>query len=224
VSGTESFNCAFYLHDDGWLLAQQRQRPFLRYSLEYLKLVAGELLTFPECNTQIEADLLQAMSSTENKSFSFLSHGCVRLTCNHPGYAPLWIEQLGESWLEPGKPSFTWPALATDDERWSVRAAIDTVVADAYGLTRDQYAHVLATFKHTNYPKAPELCLGMFDELKSIGIGAFTKKHDPYWDIPLNENLPQPVIDLPGFGSAKDEGFALEAAPRPRRKRGRQKS
>ena len=37
----------------------------------------------------------------------------------------------------------------------------------------------------------------MFDELKAIGLDAFTKKHDPYWDIPLNENLPQPVIDLP---------------------------
>ena len=37
----------------------------------------------------------------------------------------------------------------------------------------------------------------MFDELKAIGLEAFTKKYDPYWDIPLNENLPQPVIDLP---------------------------
>ena len=53
----------------------------------------------------------------------------------------------------------TWPVLARDDERWRVRTAIDAVVADAYGLSRDQYAHVLSTFKHTNYPKAPELCL-----------------------------------------------------------------
>jgi hypothetical protein len=37
----------------------------------------------------------------------------------------------------------------------------------------------------------------MFDELKQLGLDEFTKKHDPYWDIPLNENLPQPVIDLP---------------------------
>ena len=36
-------------------------------------------------------------------------------------------------------------------------------------------------------PKAPELCLAMFDELKAIGLDAFTKKHDPYWDIPLND-------------------------------------
>ncbi len=92
---------------------------------------------------------------------------------------------------------FAWPVLATDDERWTVRAAIDAVVADAYGLSRDQYAHVLSTFSHRSYPKAPALCLAMYDELKSLGLDAFTKKHDPYWDIPLNESLPQPVIDLP---------------------------
>lgn len=47
------------------------------------------------------------------------------------------------------------------------------------------------------YPRAPQLCLARFDELKAIGLEAFTRKYDPYWDIPLNENLPQPVIDLP---------------------------
>ena len=81
------------------------------------------------------------------------------------------------------------------------------MVGDAYGLSRDQYAHVLSTFKHTSYPKAPELCLAMFDELKAIGLDAFTKKHDPYWDIPLNENLPQPVIRLAGCGSRAVNGW-----------------
>jgi hypothetical protein len=69
--------------------------------------------------------------------------------------------------------------LAGDDERWAVRAAIDAVVADAYGLSRDQYAHVLSTFSHASYSKAPELCLARFDELKSIGIDAFTKSTTP---------------------------------------------
>jgi len=69
--------------------------------------------------------------------------------------------------------------------------------ADAYGLMREQYAHVLSTFSHASYLKAPELCLAKFDELHAIGLDAFTKKYDPYWDIPLNENLPQPVIDIP---------------------------
>jgi hypothetical protein len=130
-------------------------------------------------------------------SRTLITHGSLRLTANHAGYARLWQEQLGNQWREPIKAPFTWPVLATDNERWHVRAAIDAVVADAYGLSHDQYAHVLSTFKHTNYSKAPELCLARFDELKAIGLDAFTKKHDPYWDIPLNENLSQPVIDLP---------------------------
>ena len=57
---------------------------------------------------------------------------------------------------------------------------------------------------------APELCLAMFDELKAIGLDAFTKKHDPYWDIPLNENLPKPVIDLPVPKTTGDDGEPLD--------------
>jgi hypothetical protein len=112
-------------------------------------------------------------------------------------FRSLWKEQLGDAWREAGQKPLTWPVLGCDDERWAVRAPVDAVVAEAYCLSRDRYAHVLSAFKHTSYPKAPELCLGMFDELKAIGLDAFTKNHDPYWDIPLNENLPQPVIDLP---------------------------
>jgi hypothetical protein len=129
-------------------------------------------------------------------SWSCLVHSALRLTCNHAGYAPLWREQVGDTWREP-RPLHTWPALDGDDARWAVRAAIDAVVADAYGLSREQYAHVLSSFSHRSYPRAPELCLAAFDELKTIGLDAFTRKHDPYWDIPLNEGLPEPVIDLP---------------------------
>jgi hypothetical protein len=153
----------------------------------------------------------------------FVSHGVLRFTGNHSGYAPLWREQVSDAWREP-KPPFTWPVLATDDERWEVRAAIDTVVADAYGLNRDQYAHVLATFSHKSYPKAPELCLAKFDELKRIGLEAFTRKSDPYWDIPLNENLPQPVIELPNLSESDGERFTLgEPAAGKRRGKGRAK-
>jgi len=113
------------------------------------------------------------------------------------GYASLWLEQVGGSWRESGKPPCSWPVLCGDDERWSVRAAIDAVVADAYGLSPDEYEHVLSTFSHKSYPKAPDLCLARFEELKAIGLEAFSKKYDPYWDIPLNEALPEPVIDLP---------------------------
>ena len=74
-------------------------------------------------------------------------------------------------------------------------------------LTGDQYAHVLTTFSHASYADTPRQRLAAFDELQSLGLEAFTKKHDPYWDIPLNENLPQPVIDLPVPAAAlKEDG------------------
>ncbi|MBD2694251.1 hypothetical protein [Anabaena catenula] len=148
---------------------------------------------------------------------SFLSHSALRLTCNHTGYLPLWREQLNEEWREPNKPPFTFPVLSTDDERWEIRAAIDAVVAQAYGLNRQQYAHILSTFSHKSYPKAPQLCLTYFDALQTIGIEEFTQKYDPYWDIPLNENLPQPVIELPlpkeNQVSTEDGTFQLTSEP-----------
>ncbi|BDU73134.1 Eco57I restriction-modification methylase domain-containing protein [Mesoterricola silvestris] len=132
----------------------------------------------------------------QNNARILLAHSALRLSCAHAGFYSLWLEQVDEVWRET-KPMHMWPVMETEEARWEVRAAIDAVVAEAYGLDRDQYAHVLSAFSHRSYQKAPELCLAAFDELKALGLEAFTKKHDPYWDIPLNEGLPQPVIDLP---------------------------
>ncbi len=153
---------------------------------------------------------------------AFLAHLALRLTCNHAGYEALWCEQLGEAWREP-TPQHTWPVVAGDDARWTVRAAIDAVVADAYGLDRVQYEHVLSSFTHKSYPRAPERCLAAYDKLKSIGLDAFAQRHDPYWDIPLNESLPKPVIDLPLGSKAEPEKSGLSlfdamGAPAPQRK------
>ncbi len=154
-----------------------------------------------------------------HESSSFIAHSALRLSCNHAGFASLWREQLVNEWKERGKERFTWPVLSGDDERWEFRSAIDAVVADAYGLSRGQYEHVLSSFSHSSYPKAPELCLAKFVELKKIGIDAFTKKYDPYWDIPLNENLPKPVIDLPIPGGETDEDGKFKFTSEPIRKR-----
>ena len=126
----------------------------------------------------------------------FLAHSALRLTCNHAGYAPLWQEQLGDAWREP-KPKHTWPVLETEAERWDVRAAIDAVVAQAYGLNREQYEHVLRSFDRASGPNPyTGICLEKWDELHRLGLDAFTRKYDPYHDIPLVETLPKPVIDL----------------------------
>ncbi len=142
-------------------------------------------------------------------SHAFLTHSTLRLSYNHAGFDSLWAEQLGDEWRE-GTPRHTWPVLAGDDARWEVRAAIDAVVAQAYGLSREQYTHVLSTFSHKSYPSAPKVCLAKFDELTAVGLEAFTRKYDPYWDVPLVESLPRPVIELPnltpGEGRVMAEG------------------
>ncbi|MCA0454914.1 MAG: hypothetical protein LCI00_13150 [Chloroflexi bacterium] len=127
---------------------------------------------------------------------SFFVHSALRLICNHEGYLPLWQEQLGDVWREP-KPKHTFPVLDGETERWDVRAAIDVVVAQAYGLNRDQYEHVLRSFDRASGPNPyTGICLEKWDELHAIGLEAFTRKYDPYHDIPLVETLPKPVIDL----------------------------
>lgn len=132
----------------------------------------------------------------------FLAHAALRLTCNHQGYNDLWKDQLGEVWRETA-PQKTWPILDNDKQRFAVRFCIDAVVADAYGLLRDQYEYLLTTFSHRTNPQAPEKCLLAFDELKAIGICDFCRKYDPYSDISLNESLPQSVINLPIPGEQK---------------------
>ncbi|HNS40183.1 MAG TPA: hypothetical protein PKJ56_08030, partial [Promineifilum sp.] len=123
---------------------------------------------------------------------SFIAHSSLRLICSHIGYLHLFNDQIGTYHPSEEPRTVLDHTLTSDDARWEVRSAIDAVVAHAYGLTRDQYAHVLSTFSHASYKRAPELCLAKFDELNQTGLDAFTKKYDPYWDIPLNENLPQP--------------------------------
>jgi hypothetical protein len=129
---------------------------------------------------------------------TYLTHSVLRLVSNHKGFYLLWIEQLGNNWREQSWSPFTWPVLQTGEERWEVRSAIDSVIADAYGLNHNQYEHILKSFDRASGPNPyTGICLAKFDELKEIGFETFTKKYDPYWDIPLNEELPKPVIDLP---------------------------
>jgi hypothetical protein len=146
----------------------------------------------------------------------FLAHCSLRLVCVHAGYAELWRNELGSHWCEQGE-EFKWPAVADDERRWQIRACIDAVMAKFYGFGRSQYEDALASFKHRTFPKAPYLCLEAYDELHDKGLKAFIQEHDPYWEVPLNENLPQPVVDLaiPGQASASlgplFDGAAAEA-------------
>src|SRR5690606_30481899 len=121
----------------------------------------------------------------------FLAHGALRLSANDAAFAPLWKEQLGPHWREPGKHPFTWPVLASEQDRAAVRAALDAAVAAAYGLSREQYAYILAA-QPAAWPQAGQQCLASFDAIHELGLAAFVGQHDPYHDVPLPEGLPIP--------------------------------
>lgn len=150
---------------------------------------------------------------------AFLVHSSLRLTCNHPGYAPLWADQL------PGAPApRAWPVIAELDDRWVIRSCIDAVVANAYGLSRAQYEHVLRSFSHSSYSAAPDLCLGAFDEITKVGMDAFTKRHDPFAETPVVESVAQHVLHLrPSENSSVGE-LSLSEEPANRRKSRKKKA
>jgi hypothetical protein len=95
----------------------------------------------------------------------FLTHAALLLSCNHTAYAGLWRE------YSPGPMPRSSNALLC--------SRIDAIVANAYGLTRDQYDHVLRGFSHRSHPDAPVLCLAAFDELRALGEIDFCRQHDP---------------------------------------------
>jgi hypothetical protein len=49
-----------------------------------------------------------------------------------------------------------------------------------------------------------------YNDLSATGLEAFTRKWDPCWDVPLNESLPEPVIELPVVLADADQQLKLE--------------
>ena len=117
-------------------------------------------------------------------AYRFMAHGALRLSCGHAGYARLWDEQLGSTWRE-GRAGPVWPVIRETEARWELRAAMDAVVAQAFGLDREQYARVLGSFSHRSLPEAASLCLAAFDRLAASGLKVFAQSADPYWDVSL---------------------------------------
>jgi hypothetical protein len=112
----------------------------------------------------------------------FLAHVALRLSCSHAGFDRLWDEQLGSE-----------PRRRVPQDHWLLRAQIDAVVADAYGLARAGYAHLLASFSHRSRSDAALLCLSAFDALLADGAVAAYQRHDPYWRLPLLEAPAMPA-------------------------------
>jgi hypothetical protein len=129
--------------------------------------------------------------------YRFIAHGALRLSCGHEAYAPLWDEQLGSVWREEGAGPM-WPVMRETEARWALRAAMDAVVAQAFGLNREGYVRVLRSFSHRSFPAATDLCLSAFERLSTSGLEAFAQAADPYWDISLP--VQKPCVSKPGPG------------------------
>jgi hypothetical protein len=183
----------------------------------------GNTFTFDWCVRQIvsanvtQYQLFAAPVPQFMPFLSFLAHQALRLTCNHSGYNALWNEQLADNWHETNR-EFSLPVLRSNDERWEVRATIDAIIADAYGLDRFQYKYILDSFNHKSFRQAPDLCLAKFDTLKEIGIDKYIRKYDPYSDIPLKNSVPQPVIIIPIPAIVEDSQHTLDFSEQPTRR------
>ncbi len=71
-----------------------------------------------------------------------------RLSCTTAAFAPLWQAVIGAPWSADH--AATDPAT-----RQQLRHELDALVAHLYGLTRDEFAHILATFPLV-FPPTPE--------------------------------------------------------------------
>jgi hypothetical protein len=133
------------------------------------------------------------VSEISEPAARFLAHAALRLSCNHAAYAPLWQEQLGRTWREAAT-AFTWPAVPGSQEKQTLRAAIDAVVAHTYGLSLPEYQRILGSFNNRHAAAAGQAA---FEKLTLDGIPEFMRRNDPYFDMPLPSALATPAT-VPG--------------------------
>lgn len=83
-----------------------------------------------------------------NPYFEAIVRRAARLSCTSPAFAPLWQTVMGTPWDE--SQAATDPAT-----RQHLRHELDALVARLYGLSRDEFAHILGTFPLV-FPPTPE--------------------------------------------------------------------
>jgi hypothetical protein len=101
--------------------------------------------------------------------FDALVPRAARLTCTRSEFANLWREVMDEDWNEAS--GATDPA-----EHQRLRDEIDALVAHLYGLTRDEFDHILGTFPlvfpNTDAGKARRAALlTVYDEILDTVVG-----------------------------------------------------
>jgi predicted type IV restriction endonuclease len=74
-----------------------------------------------------------------NPYFDALVPRAARLTCTRPEFADLWQEVMGKKWQESD-------GATSPTDRQRLRDEIDALVAHLYGLSREDFEHILGTF------------------------------------------------------------------------------
>ncbi len=104
-----------------------------------------------------------------NPYFDALVPRAARLTCTTADFAGLWQEVMGEAWDDSS-------GAIDPAERQRLRDEIDALVAHLYGLSRDDFEHILGTFPLV-FPNdgeghaKKEALLGVYDEIGAIAEG-----------------------------------------------------
>jgi hypothetical protein len=73
-------------------------------------------------------------------TFDALVRASARLTCTTEAYAEVWREATGEPWMPAS-------AVTQPEARQALRDEVDARVAHLFGLSWDEFAHVLGSFR-----------------------------------------------------------------------------
>ena len=78
------------------------------------------------------------IKSTE-KWYKYIMERAAKLICSIEEFANLWKAVMKKDWNEK-------VAVVSDDERNKLRAEIDSIIAHLYGLSEEEFSHILTTF------------------------------------------------------------------------------
>ncbi|MBK8394871.1 MAG: ATP-binding protein [Leptospiraceae bacterium] len=83
--------------------------------------------------------LSEKSTGQEKKTFDSLVERATKLICTTEEFADLWKEVMGTKWTKNS-------GVTDDKARAKLRAEIDAIVAHLYGITEEEFIHILSTF------------------------------------------------------------------------------
>lgn len=83
--------------------------------------------------------LSEKSTGQEKKVFDSLVERAAKLICTTEEFADLWKEVMGMKWTKKS-------GVTEEKERAKLRAEIDAIVAHLYGITEEEFVHILSTF------------------------------------------------------------------------------